>query len=76
MKTMTVREDSYGRKAKINAKTVYQMVSGDWVAEVDKNDFQQACDEVCKGVENCACENLRVQTDLDDDGREYTVLTN
>ena len=75
MKTMTVREGSRGRKTKINASTTYQTVSGQWVAEVDGTEFRQACSDVCKGIKNCACENLHVQADLDDDGKEYRVVS-
>ena len=75
MKTMTVREGSRGRKTKVNARTTYQTASGEWVAEVDGTEFRQACSVVCKGIKNCACENLHVQTDLDDDGKEYRVLS-
>jgi len=74
MKTMTVREVSHGRKTKMNAKSTYQTFSGDWVAEVDGTEFNQACSYVCQGVDNCVCENLEVQADLDDDGKEYRVL--
>lgn len=74
MKTMTVREVSHGRKTTINAKTTYQIFSGEWIAEVDGNEFNQACSYVCQGVDNCICENLEVQADLDDDGKEYKVL--
>jgi hypothetical protein len=73
MKTMTVREPSRGRKTKVNAKTTYRSASGEWVAEVDKTEFRQACSYVCQGVRDCSCENLHVQADLDDDGTEYKV---
>ncbi len=75
MKTMTVREDSRGRKTKINAKKTYQTTSGKWIAEVDGTEFQQACSYVCQGIKDCVCENLHVQADLDDDGKEYKVLS-
>lgn len=74
MKTMTVREGSRGRKTKVTAKTTYQTTSGEWVAEVDGIEFQQACSYVCQGIEDCVCENLHVQADQDDDGKEYRVL--
>jgi hypothetical protein len=73
MKTMTVREDSRGRKTKINAKTTYRSASGEWVAVVDGIAFRQACSYVCQGIKDCFCENLHVQADLDDDGKEYRV---
>jgi hypothetical protein len=75
MKTMTVREGSRGRKTTVNAKTTYQTASGEWVAEVDGTEFRRACYDVCQGVRDCVCENLQVQADLDDDGKEYRVLS-
>lgn len=75
MKTLTVREDSRGRKTKVTAKKTYQTHSGDWVAIVDKAEYRQACSYVCQGVKNCVWENLHVQADLDDDGKEYKVLS-
>ncbi len=75
MRTMTVREASHGRKTTVVAKRTYQKDSGEWVAEVDGAEFQKACSYVCEGVQGCACENLHVQTILDDDGKEYRVLT-
>ena len=74
MKTMTVREVSRGRKTTVIAKTTYQTASGEWVAELDRTEFHQACSYVCQGIRDCACENLQVQADLDDDGKEYRVL--
>lgn len=74
MKTMTVREVSRGRKTKVTAKRTFQTASGEWVAEVDGTEFDQACSVVCQDVKDCACENLQVETDLDDDGKEYKVL--
>jgi len=75
MKTMTVREVSHGRKTTVNAKTTYQTFSGEWVAEVDGIEFRQACSYVCQGVRDCVCEELQVQADQDDDGKEYKVLS-
>ena len=75
MKTMTVREGSRGRKTTVNAKRTYQRAYGEWVAEVDGTEFRQACSYVCQGIRDCACENLEVQADLDDDGKEYRVLS-
>ncbi len=75
MKTMTVREGSRGRTTKVNAKTTYQTASGEWVVEVDGAEFRQACSDVCQGISDCVCENLHVQADLDDDGKEYKVLS-
>ena len=76
MKTMTVRERSLGRKTKVNAKTTYQTYSGEWIAVVDRAEFSEACSYVCQGVRDCAWGNLHVQADLDDDGKEYRVLSN
>lgn len=75
MKTMTVREVSRGRKTKVNAKTTYRTASGEWIAEVDGTEFRQACSFVCQDVKDCVCENLEVQADQDDDGKEYKVLS-
>ena len=74
MKTMTVREGSRGRKTKINAATTYQTASGEWIAEVEGTEFRDACSVLCRGINGCTCENLHVQADLDDDGKEYRVL--
>jgi len=76
MKTMIVREDSRGRKTKVNAKKTYQFASGEWVAEVDAKEFRQACSYVCQGIKDCALEKLHIYADQDDDGKEYRVLTN
>lgn len=75
MKTMTVREVSRGRKTKIHARATYQTTSGEWVAEVDGTELRQACFYVCQGIVGCLCKNLQIQADLDDDGKEYRVLS-
>ena len=75
MKTMTIREDSRGRKTKLRAKKTYRTASGEWVAVVDGTEYRQACTYVCKGIQNCVWEKLHVQADLDDDGKEYKVLS-
>jgi hypothetical protein len=62
-------------KTTLNAKTTYRIASGEWVAEVDQTEFRQACSYVCQGIRNCSCEKLQVQADLDDDGKEYRVLS-
>ncbi len=74
MKTMTVREDSCGRKVKVNAKTTYRADSGEWVAVVDETEFRQACSYVCQNIKDCVWGNLHVQADQDDDGKEYRVV--
>jgi hypothetical protein len=75
MKTMTVREGSRGRKTKVNAKKTFRDASGEWVVVVDGTEFCQACSYVCQGIKDCVWENLHVQADLDDDGKEYRVLS-
>ncbi len=75
MKTMTVREGSRGRKTKIHAKKTYRAESGEWVAVVDGVEYCEACSYVCEGIKDCKWENLQVQADLDDDGKEYRVVT-
>ena len=75
MKTLTVREGSRGRKTKVTAETTYQTDSGEWVAEVDGTEFRQVCSLLCRDIKGCACEDLHVQTVLDDDGKEYRVVT-
>lgn len=75
MKTMTVREDSRGRKTKVTAKKTYRDASGEWVAVVDGKEFRQACSYVCQGIRDCNWKKLHVQADLDDDGKEYRVLS-
>lgn len=76
MKTMIVREDSRGRKTYVKAQKTYRTDSGEWVVEIDGKEFRRACSYVCKGVKNCVWEDLHVQADLDDDGKEYKVLSN
>jgi hypothetical protein len=75
MKTMTVREVSRGRKTTLNARQTYQTASGEWVVEVEGTEFRKACSYVCQGVIDCVCEDLQIQADLDDDGKEYRVLS-
>lgn len=74
MKRMTLREVSQGRKIKIHAKKTYRSNSGDWIAEVDEKEYRKACSFVCQGVINCVWDELQVQADLDDDGKEYKVV--
>lgn len=75
MKTMTIREKSRGKKTKVNAQKTYRDSDGDWVAVIDKVEFIQACTYVCQGIDNCSWEKLDVQVDLDDDGKNYKVVT-
>jgi len=75
MKTMIVREDSRGRNTRITARKTYQSFSGKWIAEVNRNEFRNACNYVCQGVKDCVWENLHIYADQDDDGKEYKVVT-
>jgi len=75
MKTMIVREDSHGRSTKITAQKTYQSFSGKWIAEVNGDEFRNACIYVCHGVKDCAWGNLHIYADQDDDGKEYKVVT-
>ncbi|MHB1013923.1 MAG: hypothetical protein ACYC2W_01410, partial [Desulfurivibrionaceae bacterium] len=74
MKTLIVKDNIHGRKTKVNAKTTYQTDSGKWVAEVDGAEMHQACSDLCSGIKNCSCEDLHVEADEDDDGKEYSVV--
>lgn len=76
MKTMIVREGSCGRNTTISARKTYRDASGTWVAVVDRKEYRQACSYVCQGIKECVWGNLHVHADQDDDGKEYTVLTN
>ena len=75
MKTLKVAERVHGRSAEVAAKSTYQTASGKWIAEVDGAEFLRACLEVCHGVSDCRCEDLRVEADQDDDGKEYGILS-
>lgn len=75
MKRMIVRENVHGRITSVNAKTTYQTDSGKWVAEIGGTDINHACEELCRGIENCTCDNLRVEADVDDDGKEYSLVS-
>jgi len=75
MKTLIVKENVHGRTTKVNAKTTYQTDSGKWVAEVDGSEFRNACVDLCQGLEDCTCDDLHVEADLDDDGKEYRITT-
>lgn len=75
MKTLIVKENIHGRKTEVNAKTTYQTDFGKWVAEVEGSEMRRACLDLCSGIDDCTCENLHVEADLDDDGNEYTILS-
>ena len=74
MKTLRIR-NVRGRAKNVIAKTTYQTASGKWIAEVDGEEFHEACTDLCKGIKDCSCENLHVEADQDDDGKEYSVLS-
>ena len=73
MKTLIVKENVHGRRTEVQAKTTYQTASGNWVAMVDGAEINRACFDLCDGIEECTCDNLHVEADLDDDGKEYTM---
>lgn len=75
MKTLIVEERTNGRRAGLNAQATHQTDAGKWIAEVDGTEFRRACLEVCYGIDDCRCEDLRVEADQDDDGKEYRVLS-
>jgi hypothetical protein len=75
MKTLIVKESTQGRTTKINARTTYQRYSGDWIAEVDEAEFRDACSSLCQGINECTCDDLHVEADQDDDGKEYKILS-
>jgi len=74
MKTLIVKENVHGRKTTLNAKSTHQTDSGKWIAEVNKQDLNHACVVLCEGIEGCRCDNLHVEADQDDDGKEYSLL--
>ena len=74
MKTLTIRENLHGRKTKVNAKTTYQTTFGKWFAEVDGSEMRRACTDLCRGIKNCSCDNIHVEADQDDDGKEYNLV--
>lgn len=75
MKTMKVAERVHGRQAEVQATSTYQTDSGKWVAEVEGTEFRRACFEVCHGIVDCRCEDLHIEADQDDDGKEYRILS-
>lgn len=75
MKTLIVKENTRGRTTKVDARTTYQTKSGEWIAEVDEAEFNDACFDLCRDIKGCSCQDLRVEADQDDDGKEYRVLT-
>lgn len=75
MKTLIVKDNTHGRTTKVDARKTYQKRSGEWIAEVEEEDFRNACDDLCEGIKDCSCDNLHVEADQDDDGTEYTIQT-
>lgn len=75
MKTLIVKETMYGRTAQLIARTTYQTHYGNWIAEVDEAEFRHACLDLCQGIDGCTCDDLRVEADQDDDGKEYKILS-
>ena len=74
MKTLIVTENIHGRKTEVQAKTTYQTDFGKWVAEVDGTEINRACFDLCNGIQGCSCTHLHIEADLDDDGKEYSLV--
>ena len=75
MKTLIIKENIHGRKTEVNAKTTYQTESGKWVAEVEGTEMRRACVDLCSDIKNCTCDDLHIEADQDDDGKEYRILS-
>ena len=75
MKTLIVKENVHGRKTEVSASTTYQTDSGKWIAEVEGAEMRRACLDLCSGIKDCSCDNLHVEADQDDDGKEYKILS-
>jgi hypothetical protein len=75
MKTLIVRNDIDGTSTGVNAKKTYEKSMGQWVAELDKTEFRRACRVFCRGINDCSCEDMHGQADLDDDGKEYRMMS-
>jgi hypothetical protein len=74
MKKLIIKnDDALGRKTEVDAKKTYMTSSGRWVAEVNGSELQDACVELCTGIDNCSCENMHGEADQDDDGKEYRL---
>ena len=73
MKTLILKRDMMGKSAKVSAQNTYETTFGQWVAEVDGEEMDHACDLLCEGITDCSCENLHAQADQDDDGKEYRI---
>lgn len=75
MKTLIVTDNIHGRSTKVHAKKTYQTDFGKWIAEVEETDFRRVCSDLCRGIQDCSCDNLHVEADQDDDGKEYSILS-
>ena len=75
MKTLIVKDNIHGKTTKLDARETYQTRSGKWIAEVDGTEYYHACSYLCQGIEDCHCDDLHVEADQDDDGKEYSILT-
>lgn len=74
MKTLIVEEKSHGRRTEVPARATYETEAGKWTAEVDDIEFRRACRELCSGIGGCDCEDLHIEADQDDDGKEYSIM--
>jgi len=75
MKTLIVRNDIHGVSTEVEAGKTYEKGLDQWVAEVDETEYLRACSVFCHGIEDCDCEDMHGQADLDDDGKEYRITT-
>ena len=76
MKTLIIKNDKLGMHTEVNAQKIYEQTNGQWVAEVDETEFNRACSIFCRDDEECSCEEMHGQADLDDDGKEYRITSN
>ena len=74
MKTLIVRENDHGRTTRLSARTTYQTKSGNWIAEVDVTEFRNACYALCRGLKRYSHDDLHIEADQDDGGKEYTIV--
>ena len=75
MKTLIAKDNIHGRQTEVIAKTTYQTVSGEWVAEVDEKEFHRACHKLYRGLKECSLEDMHIEAAQDDDGKEYRILS-
>lgn len=76
MKTLKIKNDMTGMSTEVNANKTYEKTVTQWVAEVDEAEFRRACDIYCSGIEGCSCDDMHGQADLDDDGKDYRIMSN